>query len=47
MSTRLQRTLVKALGDAGWLKLSAVDPADETSKHRRAQPVPARDAGPA
>jgi acyl-CoA dehydrogenase len=40
------KALVKALGDAGWLKLSAVDPADETSKHRRAQPVyPARDAG--
>jgi acyl-CoA dehydrogenase len=26
------KALVKALGDAGWLKLSAVDPADETSK---------------
>jgi acyl-CoA dehydrogenase len=26
------KALVQALGDAGWLKLSAVDPADETSK---------------
>jgi acyl-CoA dehydrogenase len=32
MSTRPAKPLVKALGDAGWLKLSAVDPADETSK---------------
>jgi hypothetical protein len=45
MSTSLP-ALVKALGDAGWLKHSAVDP--DERRARRAQPVyPARDPGAA